>query len=152
MSAYHMIIDGQKVAAAETFPVLNPATEEVIAECPRASEADLDSAVAAARRAFPGWSATPDEERSRIIHAIADALEAELQEIEAEYEKAAADYTRALELLPTFTLARQNRVEAYLRLGRLTDVESDVELIRRELGEETTNAWYERLRHAIPTE
>ena len=52
MADYHMIIDGEKVATAETFPVLNPATEEVIAQCPKASTEDLDRAVAAARRAF----------------------------------------------------------------------------------------------------
>ena len=53
MSEYHLLIDGEKVAAGETFPVLNPATEKVIAECPKASVEDLNNAVSAARRAFP---------------------------------------------------------------------------------------------------
>jgi acyl-CoA reductase-like NAD-dependent aldehyde dehydrogenase len=38
-------------------------------------------AVAAARRAFPAWSATPDAERSRLVHAIADALGAHSEEL-----------------------------------------------------------------------
>jgi acyl-CoA reductase-like NAD-dependent aldehyde dehydrogenase len=76
-----MIIDGKKVSADESFPVINPATEEVIAQCPRATAEHVDQAVAAARRAFPSWSATPDAERSRIVHAIADALEAHSEEL-----------------------------------------------------------------------
>jgi acyl-CoA reductase-like NAD-dependent aldehyde dehydrogenase len=81
MSAYNLIIDGKKVATTETFPVLNPATEEVAAQCPKATVEHVNLAVAAARRAFPAWSATPDAERSRLIHAIADALEAHSEEL-----------------------------------------------------------------------
>ena len=81
MPDYNLIIDGKKVATTETFPVINPATEEVIAQCPKATEEHLNQAVAAARRAFPAWSATPDAERSRIVHAIADALEAHSEEL-----------------------------------------------------------------------
>src|SRR5215472_9428086 len=39
--------------------VQNPATEEVLAQCPRASKSQLDAAVGAAKAAFPAWSATP---------------------------------------------------------------------------------------------
>jgi len=81
MTDYKMIIDGEKVSTDETFPVLNPATEEVIAQCPKASVEHVDQAVAAARRAFPAWSATSDSERSRVVHAIADALEAHAEEL-----------------------------------------------------------------------
>jgi acyl-CoA reductase-like NAD-dependent aldehyde dehydrogenase len=81
MTDYKLIIDGKKVSTAETFPVLNPATEEVVAQCPKATPEHVDQAVAAARRAFPSWSATPDAERSRIVHAIADALEAHSEEL-----------------------------------------------------------------------
>jgi acyl-CoA reductase-like NAD-dependent aldehyde dehydrogenase len=81
MSDYKIIIGGEKISTAETFPVINPATEEVIAQCPKATTEQLDQAVDAARRAFPGWSATPDAERSRIVHAIADALEANAVEL-----------------------------------------------------------------------
>jgi acyl-CoA reductase-like NAD-dependent aldehyde dehydrogenase len=81
MSDYKIIIGGEKISTAETFPVINPATEEVIAQCPKATTEQVDQAVDAARRAFPGWSATPDAERSRIVHAIADALEANAVEL-----------------------------------------------------------------------
>lgn len=81
MPAYNLIIDGKKVATAETFPVLNPATEQVVAQAPKATAEHLNQAVAAARRAFPAWSATPDAERSRLVHAIADALGAHSEEL-----------------------------------------------------------------------
>jgi acyl-CoA reductase-like NAD-dependent aldehyde dehydrogenase len=48
----------------------------VLATCPRADEAQLDEAVAAARAAFPGWSAASFSERRSKLEAIADALEA----------------------------------------------------------------------------
>ncbi len=75
MSEYHMIINGKKVASTATFPVINPATEQVAAQCPKATEADLDQAVAAARAAFPAWSALPGAERGAIIHKIGKAIE-----------------------------------------------------------------------------
>ena len=81
MTDYKMIIDGKGVSTDETFPVLSPATEEVVAQCPKANEEHLNLAVAAARRAFPAWSATADSERSRLVHAIADALEAHSEEL-----------------------------------------------------------------------
>ena len=59
MSAYNLLIDGQMVPGASSMPVLNPATEEVLAQCPRASKDQLDKAVAAAKAAYPAWAATP---------------------------------------------------------------------------------------------
>jgi acyl-CoA reductase-like NAD-dependent aldehyde dehydrogenase len=60
----------------ETWDVVNPATEEVIATVGGASAAQVDDAVAAARHAFPAWAALSGEERARHIHRFADALEA----------------------------------------------------------------------------
>jgi aldehyde dehydrogenase (NAD+) len=45
-------------AVSALLPVVNPATEEVVAEVARGSAEDVDRAVAAARAAFPGWSVT----------------------------------------------------------------------------------------------
>jgi len=59
-----------------TWDVVNPATEALIATVGGASAAQVDEAVAAARKAFPAWSALSGEERSRHIHRFADALEA----------------------------------------------------------------------------
>src|SRR5215470_13963280 len=75
MSAYNLLIDGQMVPGDLKMPVLNPATEEVVAECPRASKDQLDEAVAAAKAAFPGWAATPIEERRKLIVKMAEAIE-----------------------------------------------------------------------------
>ncbi|WP_332102856.1 aldehyde dehydrogenase family protein [Kineobactrum salinum] len=83
MADYSMIINGQKVRSDDTFPVVNPATEAVIAQCPRASEAQLDEAVAAAQAAFPAWSERPDSERAELVHAIGAAIEAHSDELSA---------------------------------------------------------------------
>ncbi|HTB69585.1 MAG TPA: gamma-aminobutyraldehyde dehydrogenase [Solirubrobacteraceae bacterium] len=70
-------IDGESVgsAAGETEPVLNPATGEEIARAPRSDAEDVDRAVAAARRAFEGWSRTTPQQRSEALLQIAAALE-----------------------------------------------------------------------------
>lgn len=64
-----------------TMPVINPATEDVLAECPRASKAQLDKAVAAAKAAYPAWAATPIEERRKLIVEMADIIEANVGEL-----------------------------------------------------------------------
>lgn len=66
-SGYKMLIDGKLVNAAETLDVVNPAREEVFATCPRASRQDLETAVSAAARAFPGWKKTPLEKRREAL-------------------------------------------------------------------------------------
>ena len=60
--------------------VINPATEEVLAVCPRASEAQLDAAVAAGKAAFPAWAHTPIAERRAMLLKLADALSARIDE------------------------------------------------------------------------
>lgn len=71
---FSMTINGQAVRSTSTMPVVNPATEDVIAEVPDAVREQLDSAVAAAKGAFPAWSARPIAERQAMIAAIADRL------------------------------------------------------------------------------
>lgn len=80
---YSLIIDGKAIETQSTFDVVNPATGDVLAACPQGSVADLDAAVAAARRAFPGWAATPDSERQEALGKIADLIEAHQQELAA---------------------------------------------------------------------
>ena len=65
-------IDGSWVDPAEpkTGDVINPATEEVSGRISLGSPADVDKAVAAARRAFPAWSQTPREQRLEVLRAI----------------------------------------------------------------------------------
>ncbi|MCW6533039.1 MULTISPECIES: aldehyde dehydrogenase family protein [Sphingomonas] len=73
---FRLLIDGEAIAGASTFDVVNPATGAAFAQCPKADAALVDRAVAAAKRAFPGWAATPIEERAALVAKIADALEA----------------------------------------------------------------------------
>src|SRR5579875_2615807 len=82
-------IDGAYVqASAERVePVYNPATGEVIAHEPMSGEQDVERAVRAAQKAFPGWSTSTPAQRSLALLRIADALEQhaeELVELEAD--------------------------------------------------------------------
>jgi betaine-aldehyde dehydrogenase len=76
-------IDGELVDAADgaTEDVLNPATAEPIAEAPLSNAEDVDRAVAAARRAFDGWSTTTPGERALALLKLADAIEENADEI-----------------------------------------------------------------------
>ena len=81
MASYSLLINGRTVAGDKTMPVINPATEEVLAQCPRASEAQLNEAVAAARAAFPSWAATPIGERRKLIVRMAETIEQNAAEL-----------------------------------------------------------------------
>ena len=83
MSDYRLLINGELVPGDRTMDVINPATESVLAACPRASEAQLNAAVAAAKAAFPAWSATPIDERKRVVNAIADVIQNNATELAA---------------------------------------------------------------------
>jgi acyl-CoA reductase-like NAD-dependent aldehyde dehydrogenase len=81
MMNYNLLIDGKMVPGAMQMPVLNPATEDVVAQCPRASKEQLDAAVAAAKAAYPTWAATPLGERRKYIVEMADVIEANVNEL-----------------------------------------------------------------------
>lgn len=78
-----LIVDGKPLHTSDGFDVIDPATGRVFARSPLASREDLDRTVAAARRAFPKWAATPIEERARAVERIADAVEAERESLGA---------------------------------------------------------------------
>ncbi len=61
--------------------VVEPATEQVMAELPRAGVEEVDAAVAAARAAFPAWRAVTPGDRATLMRRIADGVEARLEEI-----------------------------------------------------------------------
>ena len=67
--------DWSEASERETTPIINPATEETIAEVPKGTEADVDRAVDAARAAFESWSLSTPQDRSKALHAFADAVE-----------------------------------------------------------------------------
>jgi malonate-semialdehyde dehydrogenase (acetylating) / methylmalonate-semialdehyde dehydrogenase len=61
--------------------VPDPSTGRPIARVPRSDAQDVDAAVAAARRAFPGWRDVPVAERARLALALRELLEARLDEL-----------------------------------------------------------------------
>ena len=67
-SDYRMLIDGEMVGGDAVIEVYNPATGDSFASVPDCSDAQLDQAVAAARRAFKSWRDVPIEERAAMIH------------------------------------------------------------------------------------
>jgi 5-carboxymethyl-2-hydroxymuconic-semialdehyde dehydrogenase len=76
-------IDGTPTdgAGGTPFDVLVPSTGEALGQALAGTADDIDSAAAAAKRAFRTWSQTSGEERRRLLHAIADAIVARADEI-----------------------------------------------------------------------
>ena len=88
-------VDGAFVDASTEarMDVLNPATGETIATAPASGAEDVDRAVAAAKRAFPGWSSTTPGERALALLRLADAIEADGEQL-ADLEAANAGKPR----------------------------------------------------------
>ena len=71
---FTLTIDGEAAGGSSTLDVINPATGQVFASCPAAGRAELDRAVAAARRAFPAWRDLSYAERTERIGRFCQAL------------------------------------------------------------------------------
>ena len=80
---YQMFIDGELVEGNETFPVVNPATAEVISEVPSGTEADVESAVQAASRAQQAWRKLPAIVRAGYLKEIAQQVRKNRDELAA---------------------------------------------------------------------
>ncbi len=81
---YGLFINGELVepASGEIRELTEPATGQPLAKAAMAGEADVDRAVEAARAALDGpWGKTPANERSRLLHALADAIAANRKEL-----------------------------------------------------------------------
>lgn len=78
---FNLIINGEKVVTENTFPVINPATEELICNCPAASQKHLDEAVSAASAAFISWSQTSDSYRQGVVHELAGVIESNMESL-----------------------------------------------------------------------
>jgi len=79
-----LLIGGEWRDASDgrVMPVVNPATEEIIAEVAAATPADVDAAVAAARKAFTGpWSQLSARERGRLVWNLGEKLRENIDEI-----------------------------------------------------------------------
>ncbi len=109
MQSFRMYIDGKWVNAisGKTYRAVNPATEEEVAEIPLGGQADVDLAVAAARRAFPIWSQMPQSERSRLLENMA-ALQREF-----------ADELTKWEILDHGTPIRLARMQSLFSSGNI---------------------------------
>jgi acyl-CoA reductase-like NAD-dependent aldehyde dehydrogenase len=86
MKNYKLFIDGQWVDAqsGKTFTTPNPATGETLAEVAEADKADIDKAVAAARRAFDGkWSKMSARDRGRLLYKLSQLIEQHAAELAA---------------------------------------------------------------------
>jgi acyl-CoA reductase-like NAD-dependent aldehyde dehydrogenase len=86
---YGLFINGELTdpGSGQVVELIEPATGEPLAKAAMAGEADIDRAVDAARVALEGpWGKTPPNERSRLLHALADAIvgnRKELADLEA---------------------------------------------------------------------
>src|SRR5579863_9625308 len=114
LSKHHkLLIDGKWVDAksGKTFAVEDPATEEVITHVPAGDKADIDAAVAAARRAFETgpWSRILPGDRSRLVWRLGDLLEQHADEF-AELE--------ALDNGKPVTNARRDDVQGSINMFR----------------------------------
>ena len=76
-------VGGKWVDAAEggTMEVINPATGETIAEVPRGTQADVDRAVEAAKKAFEEWRDTTPGERAEMLLKLADLIDEKAEEL-----------------------------------------------------------------------
>jgi 1-pyrroline dehydrogenase len=92
-----MFIGGEWVqgSGSEGQAIVNPATGETIAEVPKGTEADVDRAVKAARKAYVEWFETTPRERSEMLLKLADAILADADEL-ANIESANVGKPRAL--------------------------------------------------------
>ncbi|KAK4243670.1 aldehyde dehydrogenase domain-containing protein [Corynascus novoguineensis] len=79
----HMLINGKLVEASDgkTFPVYNPATRAISAHVPEASIDDTNAAVAAAKAAFPAWSAMGGAKRAGYLKKLAALLRENKEEL-----------------------------------------------------------------------
>jgi aminomuconate-semialdehyde/2-hydroxymuconate-6-semialdehyde dehydrogenase len=79
------LIDGrlEPPRTGHWLDIYEPATGAVFAQCPDSGADDVAAAVAAAQRAAPGWAVTPADVRSRLLHRLADLIEARLDDFAA---------------------------------------------------------------------
>ena len=136
MHTFTLTINGQAESTEKQFAVINPATEEVVANCPAASTAQVNQAVEAAQTAFSSWKKISADERADLLNKAGDVLQKHQDEIanllcqEQGKPLAAAsgeiDYTLAI-----------LRDASNLRINRevlLEDQQSRVEIHRKPLG------------------
>ncbi|MBN1319709.1 MAG: aldehyde dehydrogenase family protein [Thermoleophilia bacterium] len=114
-----LYIDGRWVDPVEPgrrLSVVNPATEEVVAQVAAGSEADVDVAVQAAHRAFPGYSRSSREDRLALLEELLEAYKRRLLDI-------AAAMTTEVGIPKSFSEKVQARIGEW-------HLETDIEVLR----------------------
>jgi succinate-semialdehyde dehydrogenase/glutarate-semialdehyde dehydrogenase len=119
------IIDGQDVDTGRTFKAVNPATGEAFADVVRAGPAEIDAAVASARKAFLSWSKTPVAVRqkhlARLLEEVRKAHEDVARLVATEQGKPVGE-ARALDVVPAAdTLRYLSRQAAAILAERPVD-------------------------------
>jgi acyl-CoA reductase-like NAD-dependent aldehyde dehydrogenase len=131
ITPFHLLINGKLVSGASTFDVVNPADESVVAACPRADKAQLEQAVAAAKAAFPAWSARTLDDRRQHILKIADALEKRIPEFA---ELLTREQGKPLAQAQGEMFGSVYMLRAFAAMDRKTEVlreTADVKIVRR---------------------
>lgn len=127
---YSLLIDGRLEPGESSFAVINPACGTVFAHAPNTSRAQLDRAVAAARRSQPAWAALPDEERRTHLGAFAQGVRDRVEVIAGvltrEQGQPVARATREI-------LGAMQLIEAVSRIEVKTELLFEGEGVRREL-------------------
>jgi acyl-CoA reductase-like NAD-dependent aldehyde dehydrogenase len=80
MKEFHLLVNGRAEVGRGSFEVINPASGQAFAQCPKADLDLLNEAVEAANNAFAAWAATPAENRVALVAKLADALKARAEE------------------------------------------------------------------------
>ena len=75
------LIDGHLVGSADPFETVDPATQEVLAHVARGSANEVDTAVAAAKAAFPQWAGMPAPQRAKLVRRLGDLIAANVPEL-----------------------------------------------------------------------
>ncbi|MGD9126451.1 MAG: proline dehydrogenase family protein, partial [Planctomycetia bacterium] len=116
---YPLWIDGQEVTTDEKMDSVNPADpSEVIGSVCQAGVAEVDRAIAAAKRAFPAWRDTPPAERAEYLNKAANLMRKQIYEMSArqtlevgkQWDQAYADVCEAIDFLDYY--AQQMRAMA----------------------------------------
>ncbi|HET9590208.1 MAG TPA: aldehyde dehydrogenase family protein [Anaerolineales bacterium] len=74
-------INGKWVKGKSTFPTINPANEELVAEIAQAEPADVDAAVGASMEAFKSWRLVPAPLRGELLFKVGDILKQKKEEL-----------------------------------------------------------------------
>jgi acyl-CoA reductase-like NAD-dependent aldehyde dehydrogenase len=80
--SYRLFLGGEWVQPSSgAYPIVNPATEQPVAEAPEAGVDQVADAVTAARTAFPAWARRPAAERAELLTRLADAFERRIPDL-----------------------------------------------------------------------